>query len=80
MFVKPIDDVDFKMLSQSVQAWYRYYDRKPDPETSQVLCSAAIMLFNGGHQLRDEVAAILIARFPAERFSCENLISRRHVH
>ncbi len=68
MLLKPIDDSEFKMLSQSVQAWYRYYDIRPDPETSQVLCSAAITVFNAGHKSREEVTRLLIARFPADMF------------
>ena len=68
MLLKPINESEFKMLSQAVQAWYRYYDIRPDPETSQVLCSAAITLFNAGHRSREDVTGHLITRFPAEAF------------
>nr|WP_223217348.1 hypothetical protein [Rhizobium cauense] len=64
MFGRSIKDSDMVMLSRSVQGWYKYFDVKPDERASEVLCSAAIDLFNLGHLTEDELVAELISRYP----------------
>jgi len=64
MLVSSILEADLAVLSLSVQSWYRHYRAKPDDSTSEVICSAAVDLFNRGHRTQEELTRILIARFP----------------
>lgn len=51
------------MLSSAVQRWYHYYAVAHDDRTSDVLCRAAIVLFEDGHRSEDEIATLLIASY-----------------
>jgi len=64
MLVTSILEADLAVLSLSVQSWYRHYKAKPDDRTSEVICSAAVDLFNRGHRTQEELTGMLIARFP----------------
>ena len=64
MLVSSILEADLAVLSLSVQSWYRHYRAKPDDRTSEVICSAAVDLFNRGHRTQEELTGMLIARFP----------------
>lgn len=57
---RPIRDADFKILSRAVQAWYRHYGASVNDTRTQVLCSAAIDLYNDGHRTIEEIASRLI--------------------
>lgn len=61
MFEK--DDPDFKMMSEAVQAWYRFYEIDPRNGLSEVLCQAAIDLYRGGHHSSDDIATALIGNY-----------------
>jgi hypothetical protein len=61
MFKK--DDPDFKMMSEAVQAWYRFYEIDPKRGLSDVLCQAAIGLCREGHYNSDDIATVLIGTY-----------------
>lgn len=54
---------DFRMLSEAVQAWYRYYEVAPDETASEKLCSAALDFFNEGYRTKDDIATMLIGTY-----------------
>ncbi|NLS08287.1 hypothetical protein HGP14_34440 [Rhizobium sp. P32RR-XVIII] len=56
-------EVDFKILSQAVQGWYRHYGVPFNDESTEVLCSAAIDLYNGGHKTVGEITPRLIQAY-----------------
>ena len=64
MFVRSIRGTEMAMLSQSVQGWYKHYKAVPDEWGCELLCSAAIDLFNEGHETQEELTSLLIARYP----------------
>ncbi|CAN7672337.1 hypothetical protein LJR258_005235 [Rhizobium sp. LjRoot258] len=64
MLVRRIRDNDMAMLSRSVQTWYKHYRATPNERASEMLCSAAISLFNQGHNTQEELTTLLIARYP----------------
>lgn len=64
MFGRRIRETDMAMMSSSVQSWYKHFDIKPNERASEVLCSAAIDLFNEGHLTHDDLVEELIARYP----------------
>ncbi len=55
------DARDFKMMSEAVQAWYRFYELDPNDRISHVLCQAAIDFYNEGHRSSDDFAAALVS-------------------
>jgi len=57
------NDPDFRMLSDAVQAWYRFYELPPADPASHTLCNAAIALFNEGYRTVDEIATALIGAY-----------------
>jgi len=59
----PTHDEHFRMMSEAVQAWYRYYEVDPDDQASQTLCAAAIALFNDGHRSLDDLSTMLIGTY-----------------
>ncbi|ANM13548.1 UNVERIFIED_ORG: hypothetical protein GGI57_005797 [Rhizobium aethiopicum] len=59
----PTHDKHFRMLSEAVQAWYRYYEVEPDDQASQTLCSAAIEFFNDGARSLEDVTTLLIGTY-----------------
>lgn len=64
MLITSVQETEWAVLSMSVQSWFRHYRAKPDDKTSEIICSAAIDLFNRGHRTQEELTSILIARFP----------------
>ena len=64
MLVTSILETELAVLSLSVQSWYRHYKAKPDDKRSEMICSAALDLFNRGHRTQEELTGMLIARFP----------------
>ena len=64
MLVASILETELAVLSLSVQSWYRHYKAKPNDRTSEMICSAALDLFNRGHRTQEELTRILITRFP----------------
>ncbi|EPE96256.1 hypothetical protein RGCCGE502_21265 [Rhizobium grahamii CCGE 502] len=73
-------EADLAVLSLSVQLWYRHFKAEPDEKTSEVICSAAIDLFNQGHRTQEELTRILIARFPGVFGSIANAPTSIAVH
>jgi hypothetical protein len=59
----PTQDEDFRILSEAVQAWYRYYEVAPDDQASHTLGAAAIGFFNNGHRSLDEITTMLIGTY-----------------
>lgn len=57
------NDPDFKMMSEAVQAWYRFYEVDPKHGLSEVLCQAAIDLYHDGHRTSDDIATALIGTY-----------------
>ncbi|MBB3317671.1 MULTISPECIES: hypothetical protein [unclassified Rhizobium] len=64
MIFRPILDAEMALLSRSVQTWYKHFQAAPDLRASETLCGAAIDLFNQGHRTQEELASILIERYP----------------
>lgn len=54
---------EFRLMSEAVQAWYRFYEVSPDDRASQVLCNAAIDLYNDGYRTVDDIATVLIGTY-----------------
>ncbi|MBB3545511.1 MULTISPECIES: hypothetical protein [unclassified Rhizobium] len=80
MFVTGFLESDLAVLSQAVQSWYRHFKAKPDEKTSEVICSAAIVLFNQGHRTQEDLTRILIARFPNLAGSIANAPTSIAIH
>lgn len=59
----PTQDEHFRMLSEAVQAWYRYYEVEPDELASQTLSAAAIEFFKEGYRSLDHVTTMLIGTY-----------------
>ena len=59
----PTLDEHFRMLSEAVQAWYRYYEVEPDDQASHTLSAAAIGFFQEGHRSLDDVTTMLIGTY-----------------
>jgi hypothetical protein len=60
----PVLAHDFRCLSMAVVSWYRHFGVKASEQSSQVLCSAAIGLFNNGRTEIEDLAEGLIEMFP----------------
>jgi hypothetical protein len=56
-----MDDVN--VLSDAVQTWYRHNHAAPTEQSMQLLCSAAVDLYNEGHRTREELVTLLIMKF-----------------
>ncbi|WP_245456736.1 hypothetical protein [Rhizobium hidalgonense] len=56
-------DNDFRMLSEAVQAWYRFYEVDPDERASQTLCTAALEFYQEGYKTAEEVSTLLIGTY-----------------
>ncbi|MBY3314486.1 hypothetical protein [Rhizobium laguerreae] len=56
-----IEDVD--VLSDAVRTWYRYNHAAPTEQSMQLLCSAAVDLYNQGHRTSEELVTLLIVKF-----------------
>ncbi|PZM14839.1 hypothetical protein CPY51_09015 [Rhizobium tubonense] len=54
---------EYRIISQAVQAWYRFYGDDWDDEASSFLCSAAIKLYNGGCRSTEDLATTLIGTY-----------------
>jgi hypothetical protein len=54
---------DFRAMSEAVQNWYRFYEVPPNEQSSQVLCTAAINLYNEGYRSADDIATALIGTY-----------------
>ncbi|KQV18240.1 hypothetical protein ASC97_29690 [Rhizobium sp. Root1203] len=54
---------DFRTMSEAVQHWYRFYEVPPNDQSSQVLCTAAISLYNEGYRSVDDIATALIGTY-----------------
>jgi hypothetical protein len=54
---------DFRAMSEAVQNWYRFYEVPPDEQSSQVLCTAAIELYNQGYRSAGDIATALIGTY-----------------
>jgi hypothetical protein len=54
---------EFRLMSEAVQAWYRFYEVSPDDRASHVLCNAAIDLYNDGYRTVDDIATVLIGTY-----------------
>jgi|APAra7269096714_1048519.scaffolds.fasta_scaffold06083_3 hypothetical protein len=80
MDLRPIGNADMKMLSRSVQIWYRYYGAKPDQRSSKQLCQAAIALFNQGYNTTEELARLLINKYPGPVSVLANAPSSIAIH
>jgi hypothetical protein len=77
---EPPRDKDFRMLSEAVQAWYRYYEVAPDEQASHTLCSAAIDLFNEGYRTCDGIATMLIGTYVGRWSTRVNAPTSQSIH
>lgn len=68
------------MLSQAVQAWYRYYEVVPDDQASNTLGAAAIQFFNDGHRSLDEITTMLIVTYVGRWATRVNAPTSNAVH
>jgi hypothetical protein len=50
-------------MSEAVRNWYRFYEVPPNKQSSQVLCTAAINLYNEGYRSVDDIATVLIGTY-----------------
>jgi hypothetical protein len=56
-------DPEFRLMSEAVQAWYRFYKVSADDQASRVLCSAAVDLYNEGYLTAGDIATVLIETY-----------------
>jgi hypothetical protein len=54
---------DVNVLSEAVRTWYRHHHATPTEQSTQLLCSAAVDLYNQGHRTREELVTLLIIKF-----------------
>jgi hypothetical protein len=54
---------DVNVLSDAVRTWYRHNHATPTELSTQLLCSAAVDLYNQGHRTREELVTLLIMKF-----------------
>ncbi|MEI1247077.1 hypothetical protein [Rhizobium aouanii] len=54
---------DVNVLSDAVRTWYRHNHATPTEQSTQLLCSAAVDLYNQGHRTREELITLLIMKF-----------------
>ncbi|NKQ87432.1 hypothetical protein [Rhizobium ruizarguesonis] len=54
---------DVSVLSEAVRTWYRHNHATPTEQSTQLLCSAAVDLYNQGHRTREELVTLLIIKF-----------------
>ncbi|MBB5261773.1 hypothetical protein [Rhizobium leguminosarum] len=54
---------DVNVLSEAVRTWYRHNHATPTEQSTQLLCSAAVDLYNQGHRTREELVTLLIMKF-----------------
>ncbi|MBB3350284.1 hypothetical protein HJB80_05385 [Rhizobium lentis] len=80
IFYRPILPQDFRCLSKAVMSWYRHFGVSVSEHDSQILCSAAIQLFNEGKTDVDELAAGLIEMFPAPDLLKINAATSHSIH
>lgn len=73
-------DQEFRMLSEAVQAWYRYYELRPDEQASHVLCSAALEFFDEGYCTLDDVSTMLIGTYVGISATRVNAPTSKSVH
>ncbi len=77
---RPIREADFNMLSRAVQAWYRHYGVLANDKCTQVLCSAAIDLYNDGHRTTEEIASLLIDTYNGPDTTTINTATSMAIH
>jgi len=73
-------DEDIQLISDAVQAWYRFYEISPDDTASETLCAAAIGLFNDGCRSSDDIATMLIGTFVGRWFTRANAPTSNSSH
>ncbi|CAN7734141.1 hypothetical protein [Rhizobium sp. LjRoot258] len=56
-------DSEFRVMSEAVQAWYRFYEAPPDDRASRVLRIAAIDLYYDGYKTAEDIAFVLIGTY-----------------
>ena len=56
-------DSEYRLTSEAVQTWYRFYEVSPDDRASHVLCTAAIDLYQHGYRTADDIATMLIGTY-----------------
>ncbi|EJC71248.1 hypothetical protein [Rhizobium leguminosarum] len=54
---------DVNVLSDAIRTWYRHHHATPTEQSTQLLCSAAVDLYNQGHRTREELITLLIMKF-----------------
>ncbi len=52
-----------KLISKAVRNWFDYYDMTPDDPSAEILCAAAIDLYNGGLVTVDAITSSLIGTY-----------------
>lgn len=80
IFYRPIRPQDFRSLSEAVMTWYRHFGVAVSEHDSQILCSAAIQLFNDGKTDVEDLAAGLIEMFPAPDLLKMNAPTSQSIH
>jgi len=51
------------LVSEAVRNWFEYYDVTPDDSATEILCAAAIDLYNRGVVTAQAIASALIETF-----------------
>ncbi|NEI96447.1 hypothetical protein [Rhizobium ruizarguesonis] len=54
---------DVNVLSDAIRTWYRHNHATPTEQSTQLLCSAVVDLYNQGHRTREELITLLIMKF-----------------
>ncbi|ARO29007.1 hypothetical protein NXC14_CH01012 [Rhizobium sp. NXC14] len=54
---------DVNVISDAVRTWFLHNHAAPTEQAMQLLCSAAVDLFNEGHKTREELVTLLIMKF-----------------
>jgi hypothetical protein len=73
-------DSEYRLTSEAVQRWYRFYEVLPDDRASRVLCAAAVDLYQHGYRTADEIATMLIGTYVGIWSTKVNAATSQSVH
>lgn len=70
----------FRTAFAAVQAWYRFYQEKPELNASSILCRAAIQLHGDGHRSIEDIATILVRTYVGMVATRVNSVTSSSIH
>jgi hypothetical protein len=71
---------DFREITAAIQCWYRHVGIAESDHNTNMLCSAALELFNDGRTKAEDLSAGLLELFPTAELVKQNAKSSRSIH